>query len=246
MNGLTGAANPPEQTAKQVIFCEFLHVVQAPPRCTDPRSRNNCKLQCSRGHCCGCLLRGCFCLQPAVADGVAEPAPFLEHAELPGSYHHAHPPIRPDQPSPEPPAALPRPPLSAPPAPQLATEPPPQPKPTAPVAAAAIPAAPANSNGGTHGSVAAGGGGALQVPSSAPAEEDGSGTDTDEDGELIAKARQKALLERQRAAVAKKRGPGTGDPQGLCCVMQRVPAGGGFESLCASGSLTLPPIRPKG
>ncbi len=49
------------------------------------------------------------------------------------------------------------------------------------------------------------------MPSSAPADDDGSGTDTDEDGELIAKARQKALLERQRAAVAKKRGPGTGD-----------------------------------
>jgi hypothetical protein len=43
-------------------------------------------------------------------------------------------------------------------------------------------------------------------------EDDGSGTDTDEDGELIAKARQKALAERQRAAtvIGKKRGPGTG------------------------------------
>lgn len=50
------------------------------------------------------------------------------------------------------------------------------------------------------------------VPSAAAAEkDDGSGTDTDEDGELIAKARQKAALEKQRATAAIKRaGGGTG------------------------------------
>ena len=138
-----------------------------------------------------------------------EPAPFLEHAQLPGSYHSAQPPIRADQPSPEPSAAAPRGPTSTPQPPQPAHEPLSEPR----LAASAAPAAaPASANGGSHGGATGGGGGggSLRAPTSAPAEDDGSGTDTDEDGELIAKARQKALMERQRAAAVKRRGPGTG------------------------------------
>lgn len=143
-----------------------------------------------------------------------EPAPFLEHAELPGSYHSAHPPIRADQPSPEPPAAAPRAPASTTQPPQPTDEPLPEPRlaaPAAAVASAAPAAAPASANGRNHGgATGGGGGGSLRAPSSAHADDDGSGTDTDEDGELIAKARQKALMERQRAAAVKRRGPGTG------------------------------------
>jgi hypothetical protein len=51
----------------------------------------------------------------------------------------------------------------------------------------------------------------MPGPAAAAEKEDGSGTDTDEDGELIAKARQKAALERQRATAAIRRaGMGTG------------------------------------
>ncbi|CAL8469922.1 g9464 [Coccomyxa elongata] len=139
-----------------------------------------------------------------------EPAPFLEHVELPGSYHSAHPPIRADQPSPEPPAAAHRAPASTPQPPQPADEPLPESRLAAPataVSSAAPATSPASANGRTHaGATGGGGGGSLRAPSSAPAEDDGSGTDTDEDGELIAKARQKALMERQRAAAVKRRG----------------------------------------
>lgn len=165
-----------------------------------------------------------------------EPAPFLEHAELPGSYHSAHPPIRADQPSPEPPAAAHRAPASTPHPPQPADEPLPKPRlaaPAAAVASAAPATAPASANGRTHGgTTGGGGGGSLRAPSSAPAEDDGSGTDTDEDGELIAKARQKALMERQRAAAVKRRGPGTGDLPSWPRLQRCLPCKAGCMGTC--------------
>lgn len=178
-------------------------------------------------------------------------APFLQHADLPGSlaYHQrgGQLPIKPVNPSPEPPGLPLQQPSMQPQhhghaqhaaAAAAAASLPPVLRYEAPGesrAAAAgssvpgeqLPAAVARLSGGAAGGLEAARAGSGSAPRQAAApkeEDDGSGTDTDEDGELIAKARQKALAERQRAAtvIGKKRGPGTGAclPETASCCLR--------------------------
>ena len=179
-------------------------------------------------------------------------APFLQHAEVPGSLAYqrgAQLPLKPERTTPEPapptrfpPAVPPVPSRSPPPRyvpPPVTSGAPGVSRLTGGGSAAPLPyAAPLHRAptpvgvgppGGESGSGRTVGGvhdGAARPAKLGPAAaekdaENGSGTDTDEDGELIAKARQKAAAERQRATavVGKKRGPGTGACPPYCvCV----------------------------